>query len=112
MLKEKIRKMKEIAEQEVKRAGRAMLPATVLSAACSIPVYASVSGVTDTIENLKSLIISIVSGVGVIILAYNIWNWAQAYQSHDNATMSQALKGIIGGLTMAAIGAVLTFLGY
>ena len=70
------------------------------------------SAVTQPIENLKTLVIAVIGAVGVIILAKNVMEFAQAYQQQDSSTMNSALKGIVAGVMMAGISAVLTFLGF
>lgn len=51
------------------------------------------SAVTQPLENLKTLIIAVIGAVGVIILAKNVMEFAQAYQQQDSSTMNSALKG-------------------
>ena len=68
--------------------------------------------VTQPLENLKTLIIAVIGAVGVIILAKNVMEFAQAYQQQDSSTMNSALKGIVAGVMMAGISTVLTFLGF
>ena len=85
--------------------------------ACSLmttSVYASsgTSAVTQPLDNLKTLVIAVIGAVGVIILAKNVMEFAQAYQQQDSSTMNSALKGIVAGVMMAGISAVLTFLGF
>ena len=70
------------------------------------------SAVTQPLENLKTLLIAVIGAVGVIILAKNVMEFAQAYQQQDSSTMNSALKGIVAGVMMAGISAVLTFLGF
>jgi len=81
-------------------------------AAAMIPtnVYAA-SEVTAPLTNLKTLIVSIIGAVGVIILAKNVMEFAQSYQQQDSSSMHSAIKGIVAGLIMAAISSVITFLG-
>ena len=67
---------------------------------------------TQPLENLKTLIIAVIGAVGVIILAKNVMEFAQAYQQQDSSTMNSALKGIVAGVMMAGISTVLTFLGF
>ena len=69
------------------------------------------TAITQPLENLKTLLIAIIGAVGVIILAKNIMEFAQAYQQQDSSTMNSALKGIVAGIMMAGISTVLTFLG-
>lgn len=70
------------------------------------------SAVTQPLDNLKTLVIAVIGAVGVIILAKNVMEFAQAYQQQDSSTMNSALKGIVAGVMMAGISAVLTFLGF
>ena len=79
----------------------------------SVTAYATgTTAITQPIENLKTLLIAIIGAVGVIILAKNIMEFAQAYQQQDSSTMNSALKGIVAGIMMAGISTVLTFLGF
>ena len=70
------------------------------------------SAVTQPLENLKTLIIAVIGAVGVIILAKNVMEFAQAYQQQDSSTMNSALKGVVAGVIMAGISGVLAFLGF
>lgn len=80
----------------------------------TVTVYAAgdTSAVTKPLDNLKTLIIAVIGAVGIIILAKNIMEFAQAYQQQDSSTMNSALKGIVAGVMMAGISSVLTFLGF
>ena len=82
-----------------------MMPATAFAAG-------GASAVTQPLENLKTLVIAVIGAVGVIILAKNVMEFAQAYQQQDSSTMNSALKGIVAGIMMAGISTVLSFLGY
>jgi len=73
---------------------------------------AGTSSVTQPLDNLKTLVIAIIGAVGVIILAKNVMEFAQAYQQQDSSTMNSALKGIVAGIMMAGISSVLTILGF
>lgn len=68
--------------------------------------------ITAPLENLKTLVIAVIGAVGVIILAKNVMEFAQAYQGQDSSNMNAALKGIVAGVMMAGISAVLAFLGF
>lgn len=84
--------------------------------AMSLTVFAAQEGdtsaITQPLDNLKTLVIAIIGAVGVIILAKNVMEFAQAYQQQDSSTMNSALKGIVAGIMMAGISTVLTFLGF
>lgn len=68
--------------------------------------------ITQPLDNLKTLVTAVIGAVGVIILAKNVMEFAQAYQQQDSSTMNSALKGIVAGVIMAGISTVLTFLGF
>lgn len=78
----------------------------------SMVMAADTSSVTKPLDNLKTLVIAIIGAIGVIILAKNVMEFAQAYQQQDSSTMNSALKGIVAGVMMAGISSVLTILGF
>lgn len=86
--------------------GMNAMPMTVFAA------QAGTQAITQPLDNLKTLVIAIIGAVGVIILAKNVMEFAQAYQQQDSSTMNSALKGIVAGTMMAGISTVLTFLGF
>ena len=63
------------AEVPVPAAKQVMLMSTTCFAAGT-----GTSAVTQPLENLKTLIIAVIGAVGVIILAKNVMEFAQAYQ--------------------------------
>ncbi len=84
-------------------------------AAMPLTVFATSAGpdsITQPLNNLKTIVISVIGAVGVIILAKNVMEFAQAYQQQDSSTMNSALKGVVAGIMMAGISTVLTFLGF
>ena len=89
----------------------ALMGVMLMSTTC-FAVGTGTSAVTQPLENLKTLIIAVIGAVGVIILAKNVMEFAQAYQQQDSSTMNSALKGIVAGVMMAGISTVLTFLGF
>ena len=97
----------------VKKAGPVLCGAGYLMAAMPVAVFAAnAQAITQPLENLKTLMIAIIGAVGVIILAKNVMEFAQAYQNQDSSTMNSALKGIVAGIMMAGISTVLSFLGF
>lgn len=84
-----------------------MLPSTVFASGGG-----DTSAITQPLTNLKTLVIAIIAAVGVIIIAKNVMEFAQAYQQQDSSTMNSAIKGIVAGVIMAGISTVLTFLGF
>ena len=87
-----------------------MLPIQVFAAGTGTGT--GTSAITQPLDNLKTLVIAVIGAVGVIILAKNVMEFAQAYQQQDSSTMNSALKGIVAGIMMAGISTVLTFLGF
>lgn len=87
-----------------------MMAASLMHTTCL--AASGASAVTKPLENLKTLVTSVIGAVGIIILAKNVMEFAQAYQQQDSSTMNSALKGIVAGIMMAGISTVLTFLGY
>lgn len=89
----------------------------VYMAVYNMPMLVLASGggtgaITKPLDNLKTLVIAVIGAVGVIILAKNVMEFAQAYQQQDSSTMNSALKGIVAGVMMAGISTVLSFLGF
>lgn len=85
------------------------MPMTVFAAGAG---NTGTTAITQPLDNLKTLVIAVIGAVGVIILAKNVMEFAQAYQQQDSSTMNSALKGIVAGVMMAGISTVLTFLGF
>ena len=104
--------MKKVTELKQKAVAAG---AGVMAFLSAVPVTVLASGtseITKPLDNLKTLVIAIIGAVGVIILAKNVMEFAQAYQQQDSSTMNSALKGIVAGVLMAGISTVLTFLGF
>ena len=95
-----------------KRVAMAVGMLSVMLPSTSFAAGTDTTAITQPLENLKTLMIAIIGAVGVIILAKNVMEFAQAYQQQDSATMNSALKGIVAGVMMAGISAVLAFLGF
>ena len=101
----------EVKKKLVPAVSGSMMAVMLMSSTC-FAAGAGTSAVTQPLENLKTLIIAVIGAVGVIILAKNVMEFAQAYQQQDSSTMNSALKGIVAGVMMAGISTVLTFLGF
>lgn len=68
-----------------------------LSSTCAFAATDPVAG----INNLKTLIASIVSAVGAIILLWSIVQLGIAVKKHDPAATSESLLGVAAGLIIA-----------
>ncbi|MGN0154182.1 MAG: hypothetical protein ACI4A3_07005 [Lachnospiraceae bacterium] len=113
----KIRKNKVVTKlKDINK--KILVPALAgtVAALNSMPITAfaaaDTSAVTKPLESLKTLVIAIIGAIGVIILAKNVMEFAQAYQQQDSSTMNSALKGIVAGVMMAGISSVLSLLGF
>lgn len=63
----------------------------------------NVAEVTNGIEILKTLALSLVQGVGVIFLAWGLLDFATAYSAHDTSQQSIAIKKCVGGVVAIAV---------
>ena len=97
----------------VKKIMATAMMATAVEMNDMVSVYAAdTSSVTKPLNNLKSIVLAVIGAIGVIILAKNVMEFAQAYQQQDSSTMNSALKGIVAGVMMAGISTVLSILGF
>lgn len=69
-------------------------------------------GPVQALKNLASLLMAIVSLIGIIIIVKNIMELGPAIQQQDSGTVNNAIKGIVGGAIMAGVGIILAFLGF
>lgn len=105
------RRLLHFKKRMVPAVSGALMGVMLMSTTC-FAAGTGTSAVTQPLENLKTLIIAVIGAVGVIILAKNVMEFAQAYQQQDSSTMNSALKGIVAGVMMAGISTVPTFLGF
>ncbi len=103
------RKWGHLKKKLIPAAAGVFMGAMLMGMTCSA---SGASAITQPLESLKTLILAVIGAVGVIILAKNVMEFAQAYQQQDSSTMNSALKGIVAGIMMAGISTVLTFLGF
>ena len=108
----RMRKLTGKIKQKIVAMMTGVTMATTLMSTQVMAAASSTASVTKPLENLKTLVIAVIGAVGVIILAKNVMEFAQAYQQQDSSTMNSALKGIVAGVMMAGISAVLSFLGF
>ena len=102
--------MRHIKEKVLKTVVAVILASSVMG--IRVCAASDTSAITAPLDNLKTLVMAVIGAVGVIILAKNVMEFAQAYQQQDSSTMNAALKGIVAGIMMAGISTVLTFLGF
>lgn len=79
-----------------------LLPTTALAAPDAL----------TAIDNLKNLMLSILSGAGVIMVIWGIVQVAMGFKSQDGTQKSHGILFLAGGALIASIGPVLTALGF
>ena len=72
-------------------------------------VYAA-EVVTGKINALNEIVLSIVTAAGVIVLAWGIFEFATAYQSHDTSQQTMSLKKVISGILMGGAPTIINLL--
>lgn len=117
MIRDLVKKMKDKKEKVGAKIKNNVIPALsgalmMTAIECTNVLATDTSSVTKPLDNLKTLILAIIGAIGVIILAKNVMEFAQAYQQQDSSTMNSALKGIVAGIMMAGISSVLGILGF
>ncbi len=80
------------------------------------PVLADGDGVggdiTNKITNAKNLVYEIIAAVGGLVVAFSMVKIYQGTKNGDDNKTDQGITGVIVGILMAGIGAVMTFLGF
>lgn len=69
-------------------------------------VFAS-EAVTGKINILKDLVLNIISAIGAVVTGWSFLEFGTAMRTQEGGAMSQALKGISGGLVMCVAPQVL-----
>lgn len=93
-------------------ASAAYITLAMRSPALASDANASVDAVLNPLNMVKALVLAGMSVIGVIIIAVNVMHLSSALKDRDSSTVQTALLGILGGLIMAAISAVLAFIGF
>lgn len=65
----------------------------------STPVFAS-SAVEGKFTGFKDIVVSFVTGIGLIITLWGIFEFGNAMQTQEGGATSQAMKRVGGGLVM------------
>ncbi|MGN0141697.1 MAG: hypothetical protein ACI4AD_05670 [Roseburia sp.] len=70
-----------------------------------------VDQIDNILSGLKTILIAIVSGIGIIMAIPKVGEFSEAFQQKDNHGMWDSGKGLIGCSFMIFVGPVLTLLG-
>lgn len=68
--------------------------------------------ITTKITNAKNLVYEIIAAVGGLVVAFSMVKIYQGTKNGDDNKTDQGITGVIVGILMAGIGAVMTFLGF
>lgn len=93
---------------------RLLLCTVIMAVGMTVPAMATEAdstGVLTGLTNLKVLLLSAVTLVGVIFTIMAISDLSTAIGDRDTASMKQAGMKLAGSMLMAGAGSVLTFLG-
>jgi len=78
----------------------AMIPMNALAAA----------QVQGKINNLYSIVTTIITAAGAIVLAWGVFEFASAYQSRDTAQQTDSLKKVVAGILMCLAPTIINLL--
>ena len=98
--------MREERRKTLFRAVMLTLTMSVLAAGTA----AASSVVTAKLGSLNDLVLGIVTAAGVIVLAWVIFEFATAYQSHDTSQQTMSLKKVVSGIIMVAAPQIIALL--
>lgn len=115
-MKERMRKSVEKRNGNAKKRRQQIVAFVLVFALAGLlapgTVFASegTGAITSSFENLKNIVVSIISGIGTIITLWGISEWGLSYQGTDGTMQAQAFKRIGGGLVMILAPQILTML--
>lgn len=95
------------------RKKKLLVRALALGAMLTMLAATSVSAtavVTQKLGALNELVLGIVTAAGVIVLAWGIFEFATAYQSHDTSQQTMSLKKVVSGIIMVAAPQIIALL--
>ena len=66
--------------------------------------------VQGKINNLYSIVTTIITAAGAIVLAWGVFEFACAYQSRDTAQQTDSLKKVVAGILMCLAPTIINLL--
>lgn len=100
-LKKKEEKMrKKRMKAGLKKMTAFLCMAFIFAVSSSVPVFANAQAITSKFDILKDIIAAIVSGIGVFVTLWGLFELGNSMQTQEGGAMSQAMKRIGGGLVM------------
>lgn len=100
-------------EAELKRQKKLINKAAALGVGLSALFAQTASAtavVTQKLGSLNELVLGIVTAAGVIVLAWGIFEFATAYQSHDTSQQTMSLKKVVSGIIMVTAPQIINLL--
>lgn len=108
VVKETMDKVKAFSVSKYAKA-KLLMTAVIIMGYSYMPVYATAE-VTGMINNIYTLVVAIISAAGAVILAWGVFDFATAYQSHDSSQQTQGLKKVISGVLCICCGVVISLI--
>ena len=66
--------------------------------------------VQGKMNNLYSIVTTIITAAGAIVLAWGVFEFASAYQSRDTAQQTDSLKKVVAGILMCLAPTIINLL--
>ena len=104
--------MNQFLKTEKKRNPKAlmtMLVTMTLLAMAPMNAFAAAQ-VQGKINTLYSIVTTIITAAGAIVLAWGVFEFASAYQSRDTAQQTDSLKKVVAGILMCLAPTIINLL--
>ena len=85
---------------------------TAYAAVGPVLTKTGIAEIDNPVGKLIGLVLGLVSAYGLIVLGKNLMEFFSALPERDTSSMKQAGLGAVSGFGIAAIGGVLSFLGF
>lgn len=106
--------LKETRQEKEKRVKRFNLALYIVLFAAISPFIFSSTALASSVDplsgmftNVRSIIVSAISGIGVLVVLWGIFEWGMAFQTQEGTVQAQAFKRMAGGLIMVVASQIL-----
>ncbi|HBU13273.1 MAG TPA: hypothetical protein DEB31_11330 [Clostridiales bacterium] len=65
----------------------------------------------ESMGKMTDLVLTLITGIGICLLAFGVLNLAMSFQSHDDSQKSRGVGMMVGGFIAIGLRVVLQFLG-
>ncbi len=104
--------MTNMKKNNIVKAVAAVLVVSAVLLNMAMPAYATgMEQITNGLNNITTLLKTVVSAAGVIAVILSIVQLARAIPAHETTQISGAVLGIVAGMIMALNGPFLSLLG-